>query len=277
MRKDSRRSQWTANSRNASRRNSKRRRASSWRNRHEGLREGYWACRKSKTKISVHLQVLCHRLHTGCLEESKEHGIHTLAYRSAGECGQTERHLFPGDERARFWREDHMGLFLSHSWNRIPEPSVEDGLEPSADTSQERRPVGCPPLPGTTLILDRQHELLPTQADRWDMLLDRDSTKAVNAEDWHHGGHKCPWREGPNETLQRTEQVCGWYLRTAEVQENAIRENQNPQKYVVHSGANENRKTLDSKKNLYRGVKLGLKFSWAPYFRGLHRSLRGQN
>lgn len=23
-----------------------------------------------------------------------------------------------------------------------------------------------------------------------------------------HGGHECPWREGPNETLQQTEQVC---------------------------------------------------------------------
>ena len=35
-----------------------------------------------------------------------------------------------------------------------------------------------------------------------------DSTKAVNAEGCHHGGNKCPWREGTNETLQRTEQVC---------------------------------------------------------------------
>ena len=32
--------------------------------------------------------------------------------------------------------------------------------------------------------------------------------KAVNAEGCHHGGNKCPWREGTNETLQRTEQVC---------------------------------------------------------------------
>jgi hypothetical protein len=40
------------------------------------------------------------------------------------------------------------------------------------------------------------------------------------------------------------------YLQTAEEQENAVQENQNPKKFVVHSSANEIRKTLDSKKNL---------------------------
>lgn len=81
-----------------------------------------------------------------------------------------------------------------------------------------------------------------------------------------HGGHECPWRECPNETLQWTEQVCRWDLRAAEVQENAIQENQNPKKFVVHSGANENRKTLDSTKNLYWGIKLGLRSKVIVFF-----------
>ena len=81
-----------------------------------------------------------------------------------------------------------------------------------------------------------------------------------------HGSHECPWREGPNETLQWTEQVCRWDLRAAEVQENAIQENQNPKKFVVHSGANENRKTLDSTKNLYWGIKLGLRSKVIVFF-----------
>ena len=72
-----------------------------------------------------------------------------------------------------------------------------------------------------------------------------------------HGGHECPWREGPNETLQWTEQVCRWDLRADEVQENAIQENQNPKKFVVHSGANENRKTLDSTTTFIEGSNLG--------------------
>lgn len=34
------------------------------------------------------------------------------------------------------------------------------------------------------------------------------ANKLIFNERIHHGGHECPWREGPNETLQQTEQVC---------------------------------------------------------------------
>ena len=38
---------------------------------------------------------------------------------------------------------------------------------------------------------------------------------------------------------------------------NAIQKIQNPKKFVAHSGANENRKKLDSKKNFCEGSNLG--------------------
>ena len=51
------------------------------------------------------------------------------------------------------------------------------------------------------------YRMLTAQADRRDLLLDRDSPKAVHAEGGHHGSHERPWREDPHETVQRAEQI----------------------------------------------------------------------
>ena len=58
------------------------------------------------------------------------------------------------------------------------------------DIPQEGRPIGCLPLPRTTLILDSQYSPLSSKAVGYDTLLDVDSEDDVNAESCHDRRNK---------------------------------------------------------------------------------------
>ena len=99
------------------------------------------------------------------------------------------------------------------------EPPAEDRPQPPSDISPEGRPLGCPPLPRTALILDSERHTPPdeegerkTQEGRPEpesriphAILDGDSANHEHAEGRDLRGRQCDGREGRNENMQHAD------------------------------------------------------------------------